>query len=243
MCSDCKNLYEFLNDKGVEIGVTNSERNYNLVNQLEAVNKFHKYTKGHIFKNKGILESSMGKIMESCFVDTIKLKRMLYSLRNKESLNSAERVILKDGPEMLRRAEAAIRHKNSNIYRDIIKRAIKNCEVCIGDVSIDNIWVKDKLYIKSLDKCSYNIIEDDYINVLLDRKKRGESFNLNHMVKYICSLENLSKDSYRYIVDFVNYPYSFMKNFNRYREGKKQWSLEEYEFRILKSIKRDTIAL
>lgn len=243
MCSNCKDLKVLLRDRGVEFKVINKNREYNLVNQLEAINRFHKYANGYIFKNKGILDSSMGKRMESCFVDTIKLKRMIYSLNNKEKLNSADMVILKEGPMMLRKAEEAIRHKNSNTYRNIIERAIKNSELCIGDVSIENIWIQERLYIRSLDKCSYNMIEDDYISILLDRKKRGEGFNLSDVVKYICSLENLSKDSYNYIVDLVNYPYSFMKNFNRYREGRKEWDLEEYESRILRAIKRDTIAL
>lgn len=245
---DYKDINEFLSNRGVIIEkletISDKQLYLDTINSIKALNEFHKLSKGYKFTLHEVIPSLLGKRVEACLVDTIKLKRFIYREEKKANSTENEKIILKLSKQMISRCEKDISNISRYEYRGLINRSINNMEVCLGNSCDGNIILENNvLHIGSVKQCNYNLIEEDYIKLILCWKKKLEYINLKEIVSYICNLENLDDISYRYIEGYIDFPYNFMKNFNRYREKNKNWSDDQYKNKILRGIDKDGLSI
>ncbi|SFB24439.1 hypothetical protein [Clostridium frigidicarnis] len=242
---DYKDINEFLSNRGVVIEKLEDISDKQLdLDTIKALNEFHKLSKGYKFTLHEVIPSFLGKRVEDCLVDTIKLKRFIQREEKKANSTEGEKIILQLSKKMISRCEKDINNISRDEYRTLINRSVNNMEVCVGNSCDENIKLVDNIiYIGSVNQCNYNLIEEDYIKLILCWKKKLEYINLKEIISYICYLENLDDISYKYIEGYIDFPYNFMKNFNRYREKKKNWNEDEYKNKILRGIEKDGLSI
>ncbi|SQC00421.1 spore coat protein CotS [Clostridium tetanomorphum] len=142
-----------------------------ILKHLETMSEFHKKTMGSTEFLKNRLDSSIGRIVEQYKVNLKKVNRDLNRLKNEGVNNSFENILFQKGEEFIQRGEKAVDNIYKNGYYDLIKRSMKNREICLGAVDFNNLTKEDKLKVKYIKKCSHNMVEVDCFNFLYKYKK------------------------------------------------------------------------
>lgn len=215
------------------------ESKYDIERKLEALAFFHKETLGYKFNIEERIPNTLGKNFEDAKVDLRKLKREINSIKSKKNISPLENVLLKKGDEYIDRGEKAIQLAYSSDYISLIKRSMKRWELNFGSKAIEALDIDEKLKIKTLNDCSYDMIEWDYIDLVIKLKRKGIEFPIKDILKACAIRENLDEDSLNFMIAMSDFPYDFMKNFNRYMENKNLWTSDEMEERLNRAIFRD----
>ena len=185
------------------------------------------------------LPNAIGQLIEGSKVQLRRLKRDMANLKEYGPITSFDKLLLKEGDRYLDRAERSIDSARKARYIENIYRSMRGNEICIGNVSPGNIGKQDKLYIKDISRCSYNLIECDAITFLSKAKRKGSKLEYIDLIKEYTKLQELDHSSFDFILAMVNYPYEFMKACGRYRSSKKNWTDEEYTESLRESMIKD----
>lgn len=207
--------------------------------QLMLIGEFQNKVMGYKGYMGKRLNNKTGSVVEQYKVHIKRLRRYLKNIRVNSASSNFERALLKKGNDYLQRAESCISEIFSSGYMDIIKRSMDRTEICLGNVDFNNLRKGEKLEVISIDKCSYNNVEMDCFSLLSRYKRKGVKLDWRYLADKYCEFTELPKESSRFILALLSYPYAFMKCCNRYRERTKDWSEEEYEDRLEKAIIRD----
>lgn len=233
---------QYLKDKNIDIvdklncnSIDINEEN--LIDQMKIISEFHKRTmKGQvIFKNR--LDGNIGKLVEDFKVGLKKLKREEQVLKSKEIENEFERLILNNVEFYIQRGEKSIKSIYENGYFDLIRRSMKNKEISIGTEDFINLTGDKILQIKSLDKCSYDMVEVDCFYLLRKYKKKKYELDYERLIRDFCSIELLMRDSYSFIASLLSYPYEFVKICTKYR--KKDLTSEKCLRKLIRAMEQD----
>lgn len=208
-------------------------------NQLFVMSKFHKKAMGYKGYMDKRLDNKTGSTIEQYKVNARRVKRYLKNIRINSASNDFERLLLKKGNEYVQRAEKCISEIFISGYMDIIQRSMNRTEICLGNADFTNLRKKEKLEVASIYKCCYNNVEMDCFNLLSKYKRKGLKLDWVTLVNKFCEYENLPYNSVRFILLMLSYPYEFIKCCNRYREQRKDWTEEQYEKSLEKSIIKD----
>lgn len=241
---------KFLNKKGIKIDenlVNNIDSNQlsdeMLEKQLKIISKFHKKASGYNGMFKDRLDSDVGKIVEEAKVSIKKFKRELNRISKNGIENDVDKVLLEHGKLYMDRGEKIIDNIYKNKYYDLIIRSMNNKEICLGNVDFKYLSEDHHINIKTTDKCKYNMVEVDAVNLLYRYKKKGVDLNYKDLAKKFCYMENLGGNSYKFIISLISFPYEFMKECKRYRYRKGELRDDEYSKRILKAMEQDKVFL
>lgn len=242
---------QYLKDKDIKIvGNFNSEllgdednTEVKVTDQIDIISEFHKKAMGYIGSIGSTLENNTGRLVENCKVEVKRLRRDINNLKLKGPKNSFEKLLITDGESYISRAEQCIEHVYSWNYIDLIYRSMRRDEICLGEVSPINLRKKTYIEINTLGKCCNNMVECDAIEFFNKLKRKNLKFNFERLINIFCEKEELDNSSKEFIKAMISYPYDFVKCCIRYRENRKNWTLEEYEIRLIKSMKKDRYSM
>ncbi|WP_055669354.1 hypothetical protein [Desnuesiella massiliensis] len=209
------------------------------LNQIYIISEFHKKAMGYIGSIGSTLENNTGRLVENCKVEVKRLKRDISNIKIKGPKNDFEKLLITEGESYVNRAEQCIEHVYSWNYIDLIYRSMRRDEICLGDVGPINLRKKTYIEINTLEKCCNNMVECDAIEFFNKLKRKDSKINFEKLINAFCEREELDNSSKEFIKAMISYPYDFIKCCIRYRENKKNWTLEEYESRLIKSMKKD----
>lgn len=236
----------FLNSRGIIISKEFEETvpyyyidEAKALEQLYAIGEFHKNTIGYKSIIDRNFENRTGKLIEQYKFYLKKSKRLLKALSEKDEVNAFEKLLMDCGDNFINRAETSLKDLNRCGYIDIIKRSMRRGEICLEDTDFNNIRKKDHLEVVNINNCSYNIVEIDAFNFLSKLKKRCIKLDYGYLIREFCKCEDLEDNSVEFIMALLNYPYNFMRCCNRYKESKKDWTIEEYIEKINKAMIKD----
>lgn len=233
---------QYLKDKNIDVvdkfsydSIAINEEN--LIKQMKIIDEFHKRTIGGqvIFKNR--LENNIGKLVEDFKVGLKKLKREEQVLKSKGVENKFEMLLLNNVELYIERGEKSIKTIYENGYLDLIRRSMKNKEICIGTEDFINLTEDNILQIKNLNKCSYDMVEIDCFYLLRKYKKKKYELDYQKLIREFCSIEFLMNDSYSFIAGLLSYPYDFVRICTRYR--KKDLTPEECFEKLVRAMRQD----
>ena len=178
--------------------------------------------------------------MEQCRTSLRKTQRCLIRLNGKEKKNIVDEMLMLEGFDILKNSEMAFKDiYRSNIMK-LIRRSMSRKEIILGYFAPYNVTKENSsIMVSTLNRCSYDLIEIDYVKMLLKLKKYRRDLLTEELIKTCVESEKLNEDSYNFIKTMVEFPYDFIRNFNRYRENRKLWTLDEYYRRIQKAVKDD----
>lgn len=211
----------------------------NLNTHLDAIANFHKVSRGY--------ESAfcrfpccIGKVFENYKIALRRYEKYLQEIRTLGPDNKFEEVILKYGQMYSERAQKSIEQVYSASYIQLIKRSMKNHELCLGNTSIKNIACRDnnQIEVVSFEKCCVNMVEMDGVCYLIKYKKKGNSF-IEKGIKLYCNKEELDENSYRFMNALITYPYMVIRCCLRYKENPSKKNLDDYICSLSKAAQKE----
>lgn len=179
------------------------------------------------------INSSIGKDIENFKVQIKKNIRLINSLKEEKDKSQLEIFIVEEGTRVINRARDTIKALDNDLYLTLIKRSMRNYEVCLGRVDEGNLKQDDNgvIKIRTVKYISYNLVESDCYNYIKRLKRREYQGDINNIIKLFVRLSSLPNESEKYIRILANYPIEQMRVLSRYREEKgylldKEWMEE-----------------
>lgn len=216
---------------------------YDIINHMYTLSEFHKKVMGYDNYIGHRLEDKRGRTVEQYKVYIKKVSRQYESIKKKSTLNGFERLLLQHGDKYLYRAQKCIEIVYQNGYLDLIKRSMDRNEICIGDTYFTNLRMKQQIEVNDLSKCVYDLVEIDGTDFFSKLMKKGVNLDYKSLVKEFCKVEELDSRSEKFIEAIVSYPYEFMKCCVKYNKKNGEEGKDEYEAKLQKAIKNDSISL
>ncbi|WP_426348872.1 hypothetical protein ACPWSR_14090 [Alloiococcus sp. CFN-8] len=239
---------KYLESKGIELDIS-PVKDKELVDRitleeaaekLEILAELHKRLMGYEGHIGNHLTSSIGELMENNKANLRRLKRDVSYLKDLKPANVFEETLKRYAQKIITRGERALALASSSDYTKKVYRSMNNNEICLGNADIDSFYRRDGvIYIKSLNKCTYNLIECDVIDFINRLKKQREQLPYDELIKKYIEASSLEGSSYDFIRGMVNYPYECVKVCTRYRRMKKPWTPEKYAYSLNTAMVKD----
>lgn len=221
-----------INDK-----ITESDIN----NYIENLSEFHRCAMGYEDFIDDVIPNTVGRQVGRCRTSLRKTEKYLNRLNEKEKKNMVDTMLMSDGFNVLSKSEDDFKDIYRSYIMKLIKRSMIRKEIVLGYFAPYNaINTNSFVTVSTLNRCSYDLVEMDYVKMLLKIKKYRRDLLTEKLIKKCVDAENLNEDSYNFIKIMVQFPYEFIRNFSRYRENRKPWTLDEYYKKIQKAVKDDT---
>jgi CotS family spore coat protein len=199
---------------------------------------FHKSAQGYIPPSGGKGKSDWGVCIEKYRKEHKCLKDFRDIVENKEDKSRFDILFLNNCNEYLERMEKSIDILRKRGYLDIVEDSMKKRHVCIGSIK-QSIFCKyeSEMFIRSLCKCKYNILESDIADLLEKVIKGCNTSSSVFQIRKLISLYNyentLSENSIDIIKAFLLFPSEYEKVCSRYHRGKNKYDEDGFIERLL----------
>ena len=196
-------------------------------------NRVKDYTEGGIFEHINILSDLHGRLrgcpipltnLINKMVENFKISEMFFSQDIERyrfnSRNEFEENVARFGEKILYRIRKILDIIHENNYENMILRSIRNKEICVYNVNINDFCVDSdsKIYVRNINNFCENILEYDYVKFFTRLKRSNRNIEFIKMCSYVCSKENFGINSYNFILACTSFPYEFVKVISRYRD-------------------------
>lgn len=218
-------ITDYLINKGIMVGKEFFSKNIedkkaiNIDKQLELI----VFTQNLLMKQKETIipriDSSIGKDIENFKVQIKRNTRAINLLKENRNKCELDFFIAEEGAKIIKRANDTLEALDNELYLRLIKRSMKNYEICLGKVDEGNLKIDDcgVIKIRTIKYISYNLVESDCYSYIKRLKKREWKENINDLIKKFIHLSALSYDSENYIRILSSYPLEQMKVLSKYR--------------------------
>lgn len=175
------------------------------------------------------INSTIGRDIESFRVQIKKVEKKLNELNLNNNKNGLDYYILEEGLKSLERAKRSFSSMDNNTYYDLIRRSMRNYELCLGRVDEGNLKIDDNgtLKIRTVKYISYNLIEHDLFNYIKRVKRKNFNIQVEEIIDEFIYKSSLSDNSRNYLKSICNYPTETMKLIYKYEstdnEGSDEW--------------------
>jgi DNA-binding transcriptional regulator GbsR (MarR family) len=236
---------KFLSSKGIEVEKTTNKviiqniTKKDIYNQLELIHTFHNTAKNYNSLNSKFIKNKLGKAIEKYKISIKNLKKDINSYNSSNAINEFENYLVQSSLNYTLRAEKAIELIIDSNYIGLIKRSMRRFEICLGNTFLSNLWEDNGIKIGTLKHCSYNMIEMDGVYFLNKLKRNGLKMDYIEAINKFCEIQGLGEDSVQFMKALLSYPHEFMKCAERYREGRKGWTINEYKNNLFIAEQKD----
>ena len=158
-------------------------------------------------------------------------------------LNEIDNFLIANGEEIINQGYRALKKLNNINFIEIIKRSMNRGEICLGRTDEGNLRKSSSIEIGKIKNISYNLIEEDAYNYLKKIKRKDKTIDVKNYIDEFVSINKLDKNSYEYINILLNIPSDTMKQWIRYKEGRKKYTLDEQLKILLKTLEYEKINL
>lgn len=229
------------------IYINNKKRNIEKVNMREIFKQidniiFFQKTFGKYDENLfPRIKCTIGKEIDNFKGQILLIKKYRNNINNKKKLNELDRYILENSNVLIEKVNNSLINIENSDYRNLIKRSMNNYEVCLGRVDEANLSVAEdgKINIGTIKYLTYNLKENDIYFYIKKIKRRNISINIEEVIDYYISKENLGKNSREYLKALVLIPNEELRILERIILGKIKIPEEEVLKEINKMIKID----
>lgn len=240
-------ITNYLMNNGIVVGKDFFSRNIedkkviNIDKQLELI----VFTQSLLMKQKETIipriDSSIGKDIENFKVQIKRNTRAINLLKEKKNKEKLDFFIAEEGTKIIKKATDTLEALDNELYLRLIKRSMKNNEVCLGRVDEGNLKVDNYgvIKIRTVKYISYNLVESDCYSYIKRLKRHQYKENINDVIRKFIHLSALSNESGEYIKILVNYPLEQMRVLSKYRVEGNMLSEEEWIKEINLANKKD----
>lgn len=205
----------------MEYGKTQSMEGYE-ESIIRTIARFHRCSEGYIPPVGSKHKSGWGKCIDKYKGGLRDIKKYRDSIRAKDMRSPFEILFLRNCDKFICMIEEALCLLADKGYLDIVEDSMKRHQVCLYNIKSSN-WVSSgqNICIKSLNKCRYDIPENDIALFFRETIKSGSWIYKERVVNLISIYNNendLSKCSIDILKAFLLYPENYTKVCSGYRE-------------------------
>lgn len=230
-----------LNEKVNKVKEQNLE---GIFNQIENIALFH--NRMGVYKENLLprIGASIGREIDNYNSQIILISKYIREIENKINLSSIDFYLIRNGEMLLNKGRRALNHIYTSNYRNLIKRSMKNYEVCLGRVDESNLVVEEnKIFIGTIKYLTYNLKEHDIYSYIKKIKRKDIQFSIEEIIDYYIEIANLENDSKQYLRALCSYPNEEFKILERYILGKTNINQDEVLDGLYKAKKMDSRCL
>ncbi len=231
------NIIEDFKDDNRELDNLSEEL---VIEQLRVISLFHKNTLGNKSYIRGGIKNKTGSIVEKYKLDLKKINKYIRSLKDKKLIIQIRKINFRLYANYINRAEKVIENIYENGYINLVWRSMDRKEICLGKTYFNNIRYNKGIEVIDINKCSYNMVEMDCIELLYKVNKKNSSIDIERLCKIFCEFESLNDESYKFILYMLSYPYSLIKCCTKYMKEKDSNKEKHYMDRFNKAMKLDS---
>lgn len=227
-------LKEYFTEKGIKLVNTFELDNnscFDVENHIKVLGEFHNKVKGFNYHVSKCITNNLGKNIEEKKVEIKKNKRFMEEHKSEKIYENMYYII--------KQAENSIEKVYESNYLELINRSMRNFEMCIGNSSYSNIIKKSEIEILSIEKCSYDMLENDGVYFLSKLKNKDSKIDYKSLIKLYCKEEKLDENSENYMIAVLSYPKESMKKISKYRLNKKSWNQDQFFIELKKASIKD----
>lgn len=229
------NLYSYFTSREIKIASSNF-KNVRKVSldefkmQIDNIIMFQNSFKGYKDNILPRIGGAIGKDFESYKLQVKRLELDLERISEKIDKEIVDIFLLEEGERLLNLARIAIAYVENSNYKNLIRRSMKNYEVCLGKVDESNMRINEsgKLEIRTIKYLAYNLVEQDLYYYLKYIKKRNNNIDLEYLINYFVQESLLEDDSREYLKGLISYPVESLKLWDRYLKSKKNLTEKQY---------------
>lgn len=231
-----RNIY--INNKKRNIEKVNMEEIFKQIDNIIVFQKIFGKCDENLFPR---IKCTIGKEIDNFKGQILLIKKYRNNINNKKKLNELDRYILENGNNLIEKVNNSLINIENSDYRKLIKRSMKNYEVCLGRTDEANLSVAEdgKINIGTIKYLTYNLKENDIYFYIKKIKRRNISINIEEVIDYYISKENLGENSRNYLKALVLIPNEELRILERIILGKIKIPKEEVLKEINKMIKID----
>lgn len=237
---------KFLNEQGIRHVETKrmKMKTYNiddLKNYIDILGEFHSRTSNISGEHLLSLPSNLGKNIRRLIIQERKNYKYFVDIKKNNDIDDFDKIVVSDCMNIFEDAYKIIHDINSDKdYLKLLYRSMCNNEVCVGDGNIENIFIDDGLCISNTQKICIDMIEWDFINLVVKMKKRRIYLDYDLLTDIYVKNESLDDTSREFINKMIHYPWEFMKICQRKRERSIEESCEYYQKKLMSLLKTKT---
>ncbi|MGL5086440.1 MAG: hypothetical protein ACRC68_12105 [Clostridium sp.] len=230
------NLYSYFTNKDIKIVNKRFETRNSAISlenikfQIDNVIKFQSLCKGYTDNILPRIGGSIGRDLESYKVQIKNLEIDIISIKNKSIKNRVDILLAEEGDKLLRAGIDAINRVENSGYNNIIRRSMRNYEICLGSVSENNLRVNDdgKIEVGTIKYLTYNLLEHDFYSYIKHLRKRNNKMDIDELIYYFVEKALLENNSIEYLKALLSYPIESLRLWDKYRRNKKELTQEQY---------------
>ena len=240
-------LYSYFTSKDIKIVNQRFENiNYsicleNVKDQINNIINFQSLSKGYTENVLPRIGGSIGRELEGYKVQVKNLQIDLLYRSKKIEKNNVDLFILEEGVNLLSRGKTAIYKAEDSNYEKLIRRSMKNYEICLRNVTETNLRINESgnIEIGTIKYLSYNLIEQDVYSYLKYLRKKNNNIDIESLIYYFVEKSLLGVDSGEYLKALVYYPVESLKIWDKYRKNKRDVTENQYIEGFYKAKKND----
>ena len=207
--------------------------------QIELIIKIHEIL---INQNKTIIpriNSTIGKEVENFKMQIKKVNRILNRFEKEKNIDYIDIYFIDTATSIVKQASSCIECIEDENYYSLIKRSMKNYELCLGRVDESNLILEENgdIAIRTVKYISYNLIEQDILSYIKRIKRRKINIDIDKLIDVFIDKSGLDDKSKQYIKTLEAYPLESMRLLSRYNTLKN----EDFIGRLEQAIKIDKI--
>ncbi|PJI09115.1 MULTISPECIES: spore coat protein [Clostridium] len=210
-----------------------------ITEQINIIAEFHSVVKNYNGLDAKTIKNKTGKLIGRYKIQVKNLKKYAAIKEKSSSLNTFEKYFLNTYKDVVKRCEQCLEYINDDEYFNIIKRSMKDSEICLGNCYFDNIWKEKSIFIRDYSDISFNMVEIDGISFINKLKCSNCNLNFKDIIDEYIYAEDISSASKNFMMALISYPNEYIKCIERYRRNGSYETEERFAKRLAKAIKKD----
>jgi spore coat protein I len=204
---------------------------------------FYKCAEGYMPPAGGKCRSCWGKWLDKYRKKARQMKKYRDEARNKDVKSRFDSLFLKSCDLYIWIIEQSVSILKKKGFLNIVENSMKRRQICLNDFKPSNLCrMGDSMYIKSLEKCRYDIAETDIADFFKEVIKSGDTTAIQEPLRLIEAYQDenpLSPNSIDIIKALMIFPEEYEKVCSRYYSGKDKWTEETYISKLHSAIKAE----
>lgn len=182
---------------------------------MRTIARFHRYSEGYIPPTGSKYKSGWGRCIDKFSEGLRNIKKYKDNIRSKDIRPPFETLFLRNCDKFICMMEEALDTLYNKGYLDVVEASMKKHQICLCNLKRSN-WVfsGQDIFIKSIDKCRYDIPEYD-IALFFKETIKSKSWIYQERVENLIDIYNSENRLNEYSIDiikaFLLYPEDYLK--------------------------------
>ncbi|KHD37213.1 spore coat protein [Clostridium acetobutylicum] len=209
------------------------------IEQIQTIADFHSIARGYNGLDVKTIKNKIGKLVGQYKIHAKKLKKYADMKKKRSNLTMFEEYFLNTCESVIERCEKCLGYINDDEYMEIIKRSMRNNDICLGNCYFENLWKNGNIFLADYSDIAFNMVEIDGVKFIGKLKSNSLDLNFELLIDKYIEAENIKSESKNLMKALISYPSEYIKCVERYERNSDESLEDRFVKRLAKSIRKD----